>query len=195
VRDEARRRIGIAVDRGTSATEDARLLEADRLAVVAEEGLVVEVDAHDDGDVGVDDVDRIEPPAEAHLEDEPVDLGVRKSPARERAELEVRERRVATRRFHALEAADELVVAASDAIDAHALVVAREVGDVYRPDAVAGLDEDALEVGAGRTLAVRSADGDARRPTATAPSVTFAPATSRTRSSPIAIADGCCAEM
>jgi hypothetical protein len=35
---------------------------------------VVEVDAHDDRDVRIDDVHRVEPPAQAHLEDRRLEL-------------------------------------------------------------------------------------------------------------------------
>ena len=43
------------------------------LAVGAEELGVVDVDAGDDGAVGVEGVDRVEPAAEAHLEDHQVE--------------------------------------------------------------------------------------------------------------------------
>jgi hypothetical protein len=72
--DHALRRHRVAHDGGLAGAQDAGLLEADALAVGAEVFHVVEVDAGDDRAVGVDDVDRVEPAAQADLEDRHVGL-------------------------------------------------------------------------------------------------------------------------
>ena len=91
--DERARRIDVAADHRSPGPEDAGLLAADGLARRPEVVDVVDADAGDDRDVGVDDVDRVEPPAEADLEDRQVGLRAREEPERrQRAELEIRER-------------------------------------------------------------------------------------------------------
>ena len=80
------------------------LLAADRFAVGAEVLHVVEVDAGDDGAVGIDDVDRVEPPAQADFEDRHVERRRgQQAHDRQRRELEIGERHVLARRFDALE--------------------------------------------------------------------------------------------
>ena len=54
--------------------------------------------------------------------------------------------------------------------DAHALVVAQQVRRGVEADAIAGAQQDALEHGAGRTLAIGAADGDDRDSSASCPS-------------------------
>src|SRR6185295_1131812 len=54
-------RIAVAEDRGLSRAEYPGLLPADRLAVLAEKRLVVQVHAGDDGAIGIDDVHGVEP--------------------------------------------------------------------------------------------------------------------------------------
>ena len=146
---------------GLPGAEDARLLVADGFAVAAEECLVVEVHAHDDGGIGIDHVHRVEPPAQAHFEHPRVELRLLEDPERgERAELEVREGRVAARGLDTLEGSHERLIARLLALQAHALVVGEQVRGGVEADAVAGFDEDALEVGAGGPLAVGAADGE-----------------------------------
>ena len=53
-----------------AAPEQARLLAADRLAVVAEDLGMVDVDAGEDDAVGVEDVDRVAAAAQTHLEND-----------------------------------------------------------------------------------------------------------------------------
>ncbi len=67
----------IADHDGLAAPHDAGLLAADRLARLAEELPVIEVDADDQRAVGVDRVRRVEPPAHADLEDDDVELAAR----------------------------------------------------------------------------------------------------------------------
>jgi hypothetical protein len=102
--DHALRRHRIADDRRPAAAQDARLGEADRLAVAAEVLGVVEVDARQHRAVGVEDVDRVEAAAEADLEDDEVERRRREQPGdRQEGELEVGERDVAAGRLDRFE--------------------------------------------------------------------------------------------
>ena len=72
---------------------------------------MVEIDARDDGDVGVDDVHRVEPSAQAHFEHARCEVGAAKShKCGERAVLEVRQRDVRARVLDRVERRDERVV-------------------------------------------------------------------------------------
>src|SRR5205085_7417891 len=62
------RRHGLGNDRRTSGTKDAGLLAPDRLAIRAEVIDVIDAYARQHSAVRIDDVHRIEPPAEADLE-------------------------------------------------------------------------------------------------------------------------------
>src|SRR6185369_14848612 len=65
----ALRRHGVAYDRGLAGAQDAGLFAADALAVVAQIVHVIQRDAGDHRAVGIDDIDRIEPPAKTYFED------------------------------------------------------------------------------------------------------------------------------
>ena len=60
---------GVAHDHRTAGAHDARLLPANAFAVGPQKLGVVDVDAGDHGAVGIDDVGRIQPPAQAHFQD------------------------------------------------------------------------------------------------------------------------------
>ena len=161
--DQARRRLGIAADGRIAGAENARLLAADGLARGAEKIHVIEIDAGDDGDVGLVDVGGVEPPAEADLEDDGVErLRGEDLPRRQRAELEIGQRHVAARRFDPREALAQRGVVDRPPVDADALVVIDQMRRGVEADAIAGAAQDALEHGAGRALAVGAADEDDR---------------------------------
>ncbi len=85
------------------------------------------IDRHrgDDRDVGIDDIDRVEPASQADFEDDHVELGAREQAQRgERAELEVGERRRQAHGFHRGKRFEQGLVGCLGAIDAHPLVVA-----------------------------------------------------------------------
>ena len=87
------RRVAIGADRHAARAKDARLLAADRLAGGAEIVDMIDRDGRDDGDIGVDDVHRVETPAQAHFEHHRVDPRAREQPQRGQGpEFEVRQR-------------------------------------------------------------------------------------------------------
>jgi hypothetical protein len=159
--EQALRWVVVAENRGPPGAEDAGLLEADGLAVVAEEGLVVEIDTRDDGDIRIDHVHGVEAAAEADLEDRDIELRFgEEGECRERAEFEIRERDIATRALHLLERCGERFVARLGTTNTNALVIAEQVRRGVEADLVAGFEEDLLGERAGGTLAVGAADGE-----------------------------------
>src|SRR5690606_28841169 len=68
----------IAANGGHPGPGDARLLDADAVAVVTQPGLVVEIDRSDYSDVRSDDIDRIEAATQADLEDRHLAAGLDK---------------------------------------------------------------------------------------------------------------------
>ena len=136
---DALRRHRVAHDRRPAAPEDARLLAADRLAVVAEDLGVVDVDAGEDRAVGIEDVDRVEAAAQADLEDDQIERRAGEQPHDgEQRELEVGQRDVAARRLDRLEVRQQGGAVDAAAVDAAALLEADEMRLREQPDAIAG---------------------------------------------------------
>ena len=65
---------GVADDDGAAGAHNAGLLTANAFAVGAQNFHVVEVDAGDDGAIGVDDVGRIQPAAQADFQDHHIEV-------------------------------------------------------------------------------------------------------------------------
>ena len=95
-----RRRVGadavgrhrVAHHHGPAGAHDAGFLEADGLARFAQKLGVVQVDAGDDGAVGIKNIHGIEPPAQAHFENRHVQVRVgHHLHDRQGCELEVRQ--------------------------------------------------------------------------------------------------------
>ena len=157
----AGRRIIVAEDERLERTGDAGLLEADGLDVAAEPVLVVEVDRGDDRCIGIDQVHRIQPPAEPDFQHRQVELAAREQPQRaQRAVFEIGQRGVAARGLHRFEAGDQCGIVRLRAVDAHALVVAQQVRRGVAADLPAMRAGDGFDEGHGRALAIGAADGD-----------------------------------
>ena len=153
--------VGVGADGGAARTVDVSLLEADRLARVAEEGDVVDADRRDDGGVGVDRVDGVKTAAEPDLEDHDVELVLAEDPEDgERRVFEVGERHVAAGLLDRAEGVHEAFVVYFAPVDYAALVEADEVRRGVHAGRVARRAVDALEHRAGRALAVRAAHGN-----------------------------------
>ena len=107
--------------------------------VAAEPVAMIEIDRGHHRDVGIDDVDGVEPPAQADFEHDCVGLSVREYQQRgQRVELEERERLCTARRVDALERRHQRRVGDFDAVDGNALVVAKQMRRGERTDAIAG---------------------------------------------------------
>ena len=146
---------------GTAGPEDAGLFAPDLLARRAEILHVVDTDARQHGAVGVDDVHRVEPAAQADLEDGRFDFfSGEVVKRRKRAEFEVRQLNLTPRPLHGSKRVGERLVRRLDPGDPDALVVAQEMRRRVEAGAISGGAQDRLEHRAGRSLAVGSRDGD-----------------------------------
>ena len=103
-----------------------------------------------DRDVGIDDIDGVEPASQADFEHHHVQRGAREQTQRgERAELEVGERRRQADGFHCGKRFEQGLVGCLGAVDAHPLVVAQKVRRGIGPDPIAAGTQHALEQRAG----------------------------------------------
>ena len=153
------RRRRIAADGGLARPVDMRLLEADLLARVAQPVHVVQVHAGDDRTVRVDDIDRVQPAAQAHFQHHGVQPRLREQAQdRQGGELEIGQRGVAPGGLNRLELFDQRLVGGDLAVDAGALVEIDEMGRGVQPDLVARGQQNGLQHGAGGPLAVGAAD-------------------------------------
>jgi hypothetical protein len=168
--EHALRRHRIADNDRAAGAHDAGLLVADGLAVGAEELDMVDIDAGDDRAGRLDDVDRVQPAAQADLEDHEVELRARqRQHDRQRGELEVAQADLGL--VGAMAAARELDIGKGRqqrvgrdglALDAAALLEMHQVRRGVEAGAIAGLLVDGFEQGTGRALAVGAADDDDR---------------------------------
>ena len=121
-----------------AAAKDARLLRADLLERVAEPVAMIEAHRAQHRHIGIDDVGRIEPAAESHLEHHGLDRGLAKHiQRRQRVVLEEGQRR--SRRAPPRCARTQRTsarIADRHAIDLHALVVAHQVRRGEQADAM-----------------------------------------------------------
>ena len=111
---------------------DARLLGSNLLKRVAEVGLVIETDGRDDGAVAIQQVDGVEPAAEADFHDRVIQvLRAEDQEGSQRAELEIAQADLAAHRLDALEGVDELTVSGLAARVADPFVVFVEGCDTF----------------------------------------------------------------
>ena len=157
-------RLRIGTDRGATGTEDMRLFPADLLARIAEILLVIQVNAGEDRAVGIDDVDRIQAPAQTHFEHSAIETrGGEQREHRQGGEFEISEQngRIAqTRRLDLRKGAGQRGIADLGAGDARAFVESQQVWRGVQAGAVAASAQDRVKHGAGRTLAVGAAHDD-----------------------------------
>ena len=141
-----RRRNGVADDHRLAWTHDAGFFERDRLAVAAEKLGVVERDAGDQCTVGIDRVDRIEPPAHADLQNHQVEWrrGQRTHDG-QGGELEPGQRDALTRGFNRLEMWQQRFGADHRAVDAAPLLKVHQVRLDVDTHPVASLQRHRLE--------------------------------------------------
>ncbi len=150
---------GIAADGRPAAAIDMGFFEADFFTRVAQPVGVVQVDAGDDGDVGIDDVDGIQASAQADFEHDRVQPRLREEAQNgQRGEFKIRQRHIAARGFDGLELRDEVLVGGDLAVDAGTLVEVDEVRRGVQAHLVASRKQDGLEHGTGGTFAVGAAD-------------------------------------
>ena len=154
----ALRRHGIADHHRPAGAHDAGLLAADALAVRPQEFHMVDVDAGDDGAIGVDHIGGIQPPAQAHLENRHIQPGLAHQPQDgQRGELEIGERHfraLHARLLHGLELRQQLDGLHDLAAHAAAFLEMHQMRRCVDAGAKARLQRHGLQHGAGRAFAV-----------------------------------------
>ena len=159
--NQALRRHRVADDGWLAGSHDAGLLEADGLARGAQVFDVVDVDAGDDGAVGVDDVHCVEPAAQPHFENHQVQRCQRHQPRDgQRGELEVGQAHVAAGLLDGLEMRQQLIGGDALPVDAATLLKVHQVRLDVQADAIAGLHRNRLQHRAGRAFAVGACHGE-----------------------------------
>ena len=151
--DHALRRHRVTHNHRATGAHDARLLAPDTLAVGPEEFGVVDVDAGNDRTVGIDDVGGIQAATEANFQDGHVQPRLaHQVQYRERGELEIGQRNLITRRartLHRLEMRQQIACGHYFAVDTTALLEVHQVRRGIDAGAVAGLQCNGLQHGAG----------------------------------------------
>ena len=177
--EHALRRGRIAHDHRLAGAHDAGLLPADGLTVGPEELHVVQIDAGDDGAVGVDEIDRIEPATEPNLQNHHVQLGMgHDGEKNQRRELEIGQRNLAThvlrppgqvaqvtpqpRPLHQRKMRKQRIGTHRLAAQAAALLKMHQMRRGVKPDPVTRLQQNRLKHRAGRALAVGAGHRDHR---------------------------------
>ena len=169
--DQRRGHVACAHHGGTPRAEDPGFLARNRVEGGAEIFLVVEADADHDGDARLDDVDRVEPPAQSHLEHPHVELGgIEQQKTGERVVLEERERHrgpggtAGTGCLDALEDLHQRLARHHRPVDANAFAIVAQVRRSKGTDAMARGREHGRAVGRHRALAVGARHRDHRHP-------------------------------
>ncbi|MCY1278493.1 hypothetical protein D9M70_272210 [compost metagenome] len=128
-------RIKVTAQSRPALTQDAGFLEGDGIAAIPQPFGMIEADAGDQCQIGVDQVDRIQPPTEPDLENRSIQTGTLEQPeSRQGAHLEIGQGNLAACRLDCSECLTELIIAGFDAIDSDSLVVAQQVGRAVDPD-------------------------------------------------------------
>ena len=164
MRREFRRRCVFGTHRHLAGAKDAGLLDRDGLAAVAEPVAVIGADAGDQRGVGIEQVHRIQPPAQPDLQHlRGAAPGAKHPQGRQRAELEVGQRGVAALRLDGDEGLDDARRVHRLAIDHDALGI---VVQVRRGELAHAVPDTLQQVGrqaGGRALAIGAADGQGQR--------------------------------
>ena len=161
--DHRLRRYRVAHHHRPAGPHHTRLLPADRLAVRAQVVLVVEVDAGDDGAVGVDQVHRVQPATQTDLQNGQLQAtGSHQAKDGQGGELKIGQGHPLAGLLHPLEMRQQRRLGGNLAAQAAALLEVHQVGRGVHPAAPARLEGDGLEHGAGRALAVGTGHGNHR---------------------------------
>ena len=165
----AGRRIELGQNRRPAAAQDAGFLRADALAIRAEPVAMIDIHGGDHRDIRIDDVDRVQPAAQADLEDCQIERGLGENQQRrQRAEFEIGQRyRIAwsgaPRGLDALERGDQRRVTGLAPIDPHPFVVTQQMRRSECANSPARCARDRLDEGDRRALAVGAGDTDHAR--------------------------------
>ena len=159
VLNQALRRLRVRADRGLPASENVRLLEPDLFPGVAKERRMVDADGGDHGDVRINGIDGVEPPAQADFQNHDVGLCILEALQNaEPREFKISKRHPGACLFDFAEGADERLVVDFAAVEERTFVEAQQMGRRMKRRPEARFPKNGLNKGAGRTLAVRARD-------------------------------------
>ena len=164
---QAGRRHRVADDDRTAGAHDAGFLEAYALAVRAKEVHVVQVDVGDDGAIGIDDVDRIQAPAQPHLQNRHVQPGLaHQAQDGQRAELEIGQADFFTvlgsSPLHSFKLCCQIRSGSGFAQQTATFLEMHQMRRGVDAGAVARMRQDRLQHRTGRALAIGAGHGDDR---------------------------------
>ena len=146
-----------------AGAHDAGFFAANAFTVGAEQLHVVQVDAGDEGAVGVDDVDRVEPAADADFQDHDVQAGGgHQTENCQHGELEIGQRCLAPQRLDAGKVRQQVGSLHDLAADAAALFKMDQMRRGVDAGAVAGLQQDSFQHRAAGALSVGAGHGNDR---------------------------------
>ena len=160
---KTRRRIFVAAHRRAPAPQNARFFAPDRIARAAQIFDMIERDIGDCRDFGVDQINRVQPPAQPDFQNHRVRARAGENPQRGQCrEFEISQFFIerAPRRVDGFERGQQRVVFDFDAVDSNPLVKAKKMRRAVAADAQAARAQRRFEQRANRTLAVGAADDD-----------------------------------
>ena len=130
---------------------------------MAQNGHVVQVDAGDDRTIRVHDVDRVQPPAQAHLQNYRIQRGAAHQPKDgQGAEFEIGQADLAARGVHRGKSFGQIGRRGRLPRQAAALLEMHQVRRGVNAGFVTGFEQDGFEHGAGRALAIGARHRDHR---------------------------------
>ena len=135
---------------GLACAENARFFFGDLLQCVAQIGLVFQVHAGNNGAVGIKNIHRIQPPAQAYFQNHHIHLMQPENIHRcQGVKFKIGERHIATRGFNALKRGNNVVIAHGLAVDGDAFVKAQQMRAGERANFVARCGVDVRQKSAG----------------------------------------------
>src|SRR5690606_22992477 len=118
----------VAAQRGLAAAKDSSFLGRYAVAAVAQPLAVIEANVGYHGNIRIDQIDRIQAPAQPDLQHRGIQAGLLKEPeSRKRPHFEIGQGYIATSRLDGSEGSTKRFIAGLLTIDLHALVVAQQM--------------------------------------------------------------------
>ena len=159
--EQTGRRGRLPHDGRTAGTCDAGLFAADAVTIVTEPVGVIQIDRGDHRDIGIDDVDRIQPAAQTDLQHRHIQRGPAEQVQRRKgAEFEIGQRYLTASGLDPLERGHQGGIIRVLPENPHALVVIDQVRRGERAGTLPGGAQHRLEQRDGGALAIGAADRD-----------------------------------
>lgn len=132
------RRIQIAAQGRLALTENPGLLESHGFTGIAQILGMIDANAGDQRDIGIDHIDRVQTPAQTDFQHHRIEPGLLKQPERRQgAHFEVSQRGLAAPGLDRSEGFAQLCISGFDAIELHLLVITQQVRRIVNTNAQA----------------------------------------------------------